>query len=103
MDLAGLFNLGLAFTTYKTNMMQLKNEQYYQQNKLAVYKYQREVNDKVVAFNFNQRMRLAERQASSVRSAFAAAGLTGGTIEDDINRYKRDLIVAAYNDVTNYQ
>ena len=98
LDLSETFGIGLAISEFFQKKQQLKTEELFQQGMYSVYKSQQELNNQIRSFNLHQRMFAASKQAASVYSAFASAGLTGGTISDDLQNYQRNLLINSMSD-----
>ena len=95
LDFSELFAIGANVGKFFQTQMQLITDQRFEEGMYNVYKSQIAVNDDIRAFNTTQRMRVASRQAASQIASFAANGLSGGTIADDLGNYQRDLMVNA--------
>ena len=98
LDFSEMLSLGVSVGRFYQEQLQIETQRRFQNNIYNVYRSQRELNDGIRAFNFQQRMMAASRQASSVKTAFASVGLTGGTIADDINNYRNNLLLTSMGD-----
>lgn len=98
LDFSEMLSLGISVGKFYQEQLQIETQRRFQNNMYNVYRSQRSLNEGIQAFNFQQRLMSASRQASSVKTAFASVGLSGGTIADDILNYRNNLIVASISE-----
>ena len=95
LDFSEILSIGLGVSNMFQNDAEFRIQQRYNQNQFKIYKSQRDLNKQISAYNLSTSFAAANRQASAVEAAFAAAGFSGGDIQKEANIYRKNLYLGA--------